>query len=98
MNQIVEEARKELEELKKMRKVVVEFQQHEPEGSLKSQKKGGKTYFYHQQLDEQAKRWVRKYIKKENISLARNLAQKQYYGMIRPVLERNIDALQRLLN
>lgn len=98
MNQIVEEVGKELEELKKMRKVVAEFQRHEPEGCLKYQKKEGKVYFYHQQQDEQSRRWVRKYIKKENTSLARDLAQKQYYMMIRPVLERNIDALQRLVD
>lgn len=80
-----------------MIKTVEEFQSHAPEGCLKYQNRGGNTYFYQQYMNEDTKQWERKYIKKENLSLAGKLAQKHYYMAIRPVLEKSLDELKRLI-
>lgn len=80
-----------------MIKVVDEFQCHAPQGCLKYQKKGENTYYYQQYKNENTNQWDRKYIKKENVSLARELAQKQYYMTIKPVLERNLIGLENLI-
>lgn len=87
-NIIKEEAQKELVKLEEMIKTIDKFQSHAPEGCLKYQNKGKSTYFYQQYMNEQTKQWERKYIKRENITLIRNLAQKHYYTMLRPVLEK----------
>ena len=97
MSIIIEEAKKEINKLEKMIKEIEKFQSHVPEGCLKYQNKGKNTYFYQQYLDEDTKQWNRKYIKRKNISLARELAQKHYYMAIRPVLEKNLDELKKLL-
>ena len=76
-----------------MIKTVDKFQRHAPEGCLKYQNKGGNTYFFQQYMNEDTKQWDRKYIKKKDFSLARNLAQKHYYMTIRPVLEENLEKL-----
>ena len=65
-----------------------------PKGCLKTQKKSGKTYFYHQYIDPQTTREIRKYIKKENNILAKNLAQKGYFVHLKSVLLKNLHALQ----
>ena len=89
-NTIKEEAQKELAKLEKMINAVDKFQSHAPKGCLKYQNKGNSTYFYQQYMNEQTKQWERKYIKKDNISLVRKLAQKHYYAVLKPALERNI--------
>lgn len=53
-----------------------------------------------EEITEKIKReskWIRKYIKKQDISLAKALAQKHYYLTIRPVLEKNLNELNRFL-
>ncbi len=80
-----------------MKKIVDQFQIHTPEGCLKYQKKGNRTYFYQQYMNEQTKQWERKYIKKDNRALAKSLAQKHYYSMLKPVLEKNIKALRNFI-
>ena len=42
-------------------------------------------------------KWIRQYIKKQDISLAKILAQKHYYLTIRPILEKNLNELNRFL-
>ena len=96
-NTIKEEAQKELAKLEKMVKTVDKFQSHAPKGCLKYQNKGNSTYFYQQYMNEQTKQWERKYIKKDNISLVRKLAQKHYYAVLKPALERNIKALRNFI-
>lgn len=76
---------------------IEEFQKNSPKGCLKYQKKGKKTYFYHQIWDENSKSWERKYIKRENELLPRELAQKQYYSAIKGVLKKNVSALKDLI-
>ncbi|MBQ8527072.1 MAG: hypothetical protein IJ429_01240 [Lachnospiraceae bacterium] len=43
------------------------------------------------------KKWIRKYIKKKDIDLAKCLAQKQYYITVRPIIEKNLYELNRLV-
>lgn len=53
-----------------------------------------------EEITEKTKReskWIRKYIKKQDISLAKALAQKHYYLTVRPVLEKNLNELNRFL-
>lgn len=64
-----------------------------PAGCLKSQKKAGKTYYYHQFMDEQSNQEMRMYIKKNNRELAEKLAQKGYLLHIRSILKNNLRAL-----
>ncbi len=94
---IIKEAKEEIRKLESMIKVVDEFQRDEPQGCLKCQKRGENTYFYQQYLNESTKQWDRKYIKKEDFSLARNLAQKHYYTAIKPILEKNLKELKNLI-
>ena len=86
-----------MNKLEKMIKTVEKFQNCAPEGCLKCQKVGKNTYFYQQYMDEDIKQWKRKYIKKENVSLTRKLAQKHYYLAIRPALEKNLDELKKFI-
>lgn len=76
---------------------IEEFQKNAPKGCLKYQRKGRKTYFYHQFWDENSKSWKRKYIKKENSLLMKELAQKHYYTEIYGVINRNVSALKDLI-
>lgn len=94
---LVKEAKKELQKLEKMLVEIEEFQKFAPAGCLKYQNKGKKTYFYHQYWDENNKKWERKYIKKEDLALARNLAKKQYYFAVKSHLKKNVEALWNLI-
>lgn len=85
---------KEVVQLEKMLTQIEEFLNSAPEGTLKVQSKGEGTYFYHQCWNKKKKQYVRKYIKKENLSFARTLAQKQYYGLIQPILKHNLGILK----
>lgn len=78
-------------------KIIDEFQSHAPQGCLKVQNKGENTYFYQQYMNESMGKWDRKYIKKENVSLARELAQKHYYTAIQQVLEKSLNALKSFI-
>lgn len=96
-NIIIEKAKKEIVKLENLMKMIDKFQSHAPQGCLKFQNKGENTYFYQQYMDESKNKWDRKYIKKENISLAKELAQKQYYTAIKPVLEKSLNALKSFI-
>lgn len=97
MDKLQNEARKELKKLEDILCKIEEFQKNAPRGCLKYQNKGKKTYFYHQYWDEDSKSWERKYIKKENSLLPKELALKQYYSAIGGVLNRNVSALKNLI-
>lgn len=77
--------------------MIRDFQVHAPEGSLKHQNKDGKTYFYQQYVDKNTQTWEQRYIKRKDIALAKNLAQKQYYTLLLPTLENNMKALNHLI-
>lgn len=84
-----------------------------PAGCLKWQHRGMKIYYYHQtssgnnksegetQVDDLKKnkcyKEKRKYIKAENIMLAKKLAQKHYYIILKEVLESNLYALKQFV-
>ncbi len=99
MTNIVKVANKEMTRLEKMLKKIDAFLAEAPEGCLKWQNKNGATYYYHQYMikgdESRNDKWNREYIKKNNVSLAEALAQKQYYMAIRPILENNLAQLKR---
>ena len=95
-SQLLKEAKKELKKLENMQRKIEKFQENEPEGCLKYQKKGKKTYFYHQIWNEKSKSWERKYIKKCS-TLPEELVKKQYYsGAIVPI-KKNMSVLRNLI-
>lgn len=97
MNDIGKVIKEEITGLEKMLGKVDDFLAHAPEGCLKWQNKNGKTYYYQQYAKdaEKCNKWVRRYIKKKDISLAEALAQKQYYIMLKPIIEKNISELRK---
>ena len=98
MNCIIEEIKKEIKELEKALETISRFRRQEPEGCLKYQNKGKKTFYYHQFMNEETKEWERRYIKRENLLLAKNLAQKHYYAILEPLLAKQLKALKSFLN
>ena len=95
MKNFIEIVKKEVPQLENAIKKVDLFLNHAPEGCLKWQNKNGKTYYYHQFMKDN--KWVRRYIKKGELSLAKTLAQKQYYTSIRPILEKMLDEIKRFI-
>lgn len=97
MSIIVKQAQKEIIRLEKMIKIIDEFQKNEPQGCLKCQNKGGKIFFCHQYMDKDVQKMNYKFIRKNNSSLARKLAQKQYYSFLKPIIKRNLKTLKNLV-
>ena len=95
MRNYVEIAQEEVPQLENTLKQIDKFIENTPQGSLKWQNKSGKTYYYHQYMKEG--KWVRKYIKMRELSLAKELAQKHYYKVIRTILKRYLYELKRFL-
>ena len=96
MKRLRQEAKEEMQRLKEELKKVDAFLEIAPIGCLKWQKKNGKTYYYHQYAHNNIS--ARKYIKKQDCSLINKLAQKQYYLSIRPILQKNFNALVNFLD
>lgn len=88
-------AKEEVLRLEDTLKKIDMFLNHAPEGCLKWQNRGGKTHYYHQFMRNA--KWTRKYIKKGEASLAKALAQKHYYSVIRPMLAKKLNELKRFL-
>ena len=63
-----------------------------PEGSLRINQKGNKTEYYHR---TEPKNWSGKYIRKENMSLAKQLAQKDYDEKVLRASEKELQAIQK---
>ena len=93
MHNFIQLAKEEVPQLENTLKKIDAFLNHTPEGCLKWQNKKGKTYYYHQYMKDN--KWVRRYIKKNELSLAKKLAQKHYYLSIRPILEKMLDETKR---
>ena len=89
MHNFIELAKEEVPQLENALKKIDVFLNRAPEGCLKWQNKKGKTYYYHQYMKDN--KWVRRYIKKNELSLAKKLAQKHYYLSIRPILEKMLE-------
>lgn len=94
MRNFMEAARKEILQLENVLKRIDVFLSNAPKGCLKWQNRRGKTYYYHQFMDDA--KWKRKYIKKGEASLVKALAQKHYYSVIRPILAKHLKELKRL--
>ena len=90
-------AQKELVQLEKILKKIEEFWKNAPDGTLKVQNKGENTYFYQQCWIEHEKYYTRKYIKKENLFMVKELAQKQYYTLVQPVLKNQLEILKSFI-
>lgn len=80
-----------------MMEVIEESQKSEPKGCLKCQRRNGRTFFCHQYMDKNTQKMNYKFIKKDNISLAQRLAQKQYYSFLKPMIESNLKVLKLLV-
>lgn len=94
MNCIIREIKKEIAEIEKTLEAIRHFRRQEPEGCLKYQNRGKKIFYYHQFMNEETKEWQRKYIRRENFPLVKNLAQKHYYSMLEPLLKKQLKALK----
>ncbi|MDD6797236.1 MAG: hypothetical protein PUE71_02995 [Clostridia bacterium] len=68
-----------------------------PEGSLKFQQKNGKIYYYHQNKNIKTNRWEKTYIKKNQMNLAKSLAQKGYFLDVRSVLKEQLHLLHNFI-
>ena len=95
MHNFIELAKEEVPQLENVIKKIDAFLNHAPEGCLKWQNRNGKTYYYHQFMRDN--KWIRRYIKKGELPLAKMLAQKHYYLSIRPILEKMLDEIKRFM-
>ena len=93
MHDFIKLAKEEELQLENAIKKIDTFLNHAPEGCLKWQNRNGKTYYYHQLMKNN--KWVRRYIKKSEIALAKKLAQKHYYLEIKPILEKTLNEIKR---
>ena len=93
MHNFMELAKEKALQLENAIKKIDVFLNHAPEGCLKWQNRNGKTYYYHQFM--RGDKWVRRYIKKSEIALAKKLAQKHYYLEIKPILEKNLNEIKK---
>lgn len=81
-----------------MLRSINEYLKHAPEGGLKIQQRLGNTYYYQQQKSDETSAYIKHYISKKDEELAKTLAQKGYYTKVRPVLEKNLHALEEFVN
>ena len=99
MSDIIQIAKGEVTKLEEMLQEIDAFLNEAPDGCLKWQKKEGKIYYYQQyRMQEKAgEKWGRKYIRKEEESLAKRLAQKHYYSSVKIIAEKQLGALKQLV-
>lgn len=79
-----------------MLRKVEEFEANAPDGHLKIYRNKSGIYFGQQVFDPKANRWKAVYINKRNLSLAKALAHKLYYGQVKNVLQNNLKVLRQL--
>jgi len=96
------DAKIESVKLEKLLKKINDYLATAPKGCLKWQHRRQKIYYYQQygeaKQDESRRVWMRKYITNDNISLAKGLAQKQYYLTLKRVIEQRLKVLNYFLN
>lgn len=92
--QLKKQIQRKIVSLELMLQKIEKFLAKAPEGCLKWQYKNGKIYYYQQYLENCSEQWKRRYIKKENKELAQLLAQKQYYLLAKPVVEKQLKRLR----
>lgn len=94
MSHIMYEIQEEIKRVDKMLITIKKFHEQAPKGGLKYQKKGKEFFFYQQCVNEESKLKKRIYIKKDNLSLVRQLAQKHYYSKLEPLLRKRLKSLK----
>lgn len=97
-NKIINEINEEILKLKKLLREIESFQMQEPEGCLKWQKRGDRIYYFQQYMNQDKMVWDRKYIKKNNMELVKDLARKQYYSSVKPIVEKELGQLTGFLS
>lgn len=99
MSKFINNVKEEIQRLNSLLNSINEFLKKSPEGCLKWRRRNGKIYYYHQHMsakNSEVNKWKQEYIKKNERGLASCLAEKQYYIMIKPVLEKQLHELERL--
>ena len=84
-----------IKELTKNLKDINHFLESAPVGCLKTQQRDGKHYFYHQVFDQETHQFSRTYISRKDVNLAGELAKKGYFLKIKPIIEKQLNALKR---
>lgn len=100
LNNLIQIARGEINKLEKTLERIDEFLCKAPDGCLKWQNRGEKTYYYQQYpvAEEDGKqKWARRYLKKDEIQLAKQLAKKHYYSLVKSVAEKRLEALRHFI-
>ena len=100
MSKFINSVKAEITRLDGLLKSINEIIKDSPEGCLKWKCRNENIYYYRQHLSTEDKenKWTRKYIKKQNLEIATRLAEKQYYNMIKPILEKQLQELKRFIN
>ena len=88
------DVKKRIAELKHTLEKIEKYLSNAPEGGLKIQNRCGKTYYYHQYKNIETGLYVKIYIDRKNEQLARRLAQKGYYAKVKPLIEKELQALE----
>lgn len=94
---ILKKIQNEMNTLENMLRKIEEFQKQEPNGNLKIQKRGKRIDYYIELKNNETNTWERKYIAKSDRSLIPELARKQYYKILRPLVEHNYKALKKFV-
>ena len=102
MIDIIKIANLEIDKIDSMLNKIDAYLEVAPSGSLKCHKKDGKTYYYNAYMikdenDEKNIKWKNDYIKKDS-PLAKELANKHYYNLLKPALTNNLKELKRFVS
>lgn len=89
---IKDEIKQRIKETRNILKMIDAELECSPEGSLKVLCRADKTYYYHQKKKDSM--YEKKYIEKKNTDLAIALAKKGYYTKVKPLLEKELRALE----
>ena len=90
----IEEMRKQIEEKTLILEKAEKFIADASEGILKYQRKKGRLYYYRQEKESKTQQWSTTYIKKNQMNLAIELAEKGYLITVAAVLKSQIALLQ----
>lgn len=96
MNNIVREINRHAIELEEMLRQMEQFMENTPEGWLKCETRGKKTYYYHCHGDGKGKK-QRKYIRRNEQKRAQTLAQKGYVLDLKRETEKELNVCRRFL-
>lgn len=81
-------------ELRQMICKINSYIEKAPTGGLKIKRRNGNVYYYHQYKSKDTEEFVSRYITRKEEKLAKALAQKGYFVKVRPLLEKELHALE----